>query len=335
VKDLEPIQQWGILFVLLSIMVFIVNVYTSISHLIWATGFICGFILITYKILWPDILKAMEKAMEIDTEIAKDVSEMIREGDIKAGLEKVGESFSFLKGMSIKTTEDVTKLLKYTKRDSTYLLYFIVILHVVGWIGSLFGWMFIWGRLVIFWVGTGRITYGILNGPIYFFGIPIVFPFHGTFGLLIGSWLLYIAWSCLPMLVRRWDKCSGIHYIKGHEGRIIGRFHRNPYSMTGLRMISDDISLIICFPAECLNSNEDRLKRLWKTFRGIWPFYLDLDQLRIDKYIIVAHRDTIEEKDDYTNDDNHLKDQLVDSGHYFINGPTVYKVFLSGFGVKA
>jgi hypothetical protein len=254
----------------------------------------------------------------------------IREGDIEGALKGITEKSFFLHSLSVKTIKDVNKMLMLQKRDTTYLIYIGITLHIIGGIGMLFGWMFLWDIITRFWSGLGRISYNVFNEPIYFLGVPIVFPFSGTIGLLFGSWLLYIGWSLLPRLGIKLDELTDIHYLKNHEGLIIGRFWGKGVFLTGSRMV-DDVMMITCTPSEKLNGNEVRLRRLWKNLRCWWPFYIDVEQIHVDKYIVIAPNDGIEPKENFANHDNQLKSELIDSGYFITSGPTIYKVFLSGF----
>jgi len=227
----------------------------------------------------------------------------------------------------VKTQDEVEEMSKKQKRDTEILIYFLVAVHIVGYVAAfVFAWYVIWGMVTGFWGRLAIIINKVLNGYIVTapYGVPVVFPFTGTCGLFIGTWLISLVWSSMRIISEKLGGFAGFYYIMDDNMNVRGRFFAAGQTLTGTHMVSDTVMCNVSTPAESIN--EPRFIAVWKMFKSWFPFYLG-NQVRVDKIVIFSTKDMFFPTENYANQHNQILGELYDTGYYYTSGPTIYKIY--------
>jgi hypothetical protein len=232
-----------------------------------------------------------------------------------------------LRGCKTKTEEEVEEMSRKQKKETETLLIGIIMLHVIGYLAyEILEWTWLWRVETRFWLGIVRVADSILNKSVVYLPghIPLIFPFRGTFGLFIGTWLLAVFWSVWRILGEKLGGFAGFYYIMDDKMQPVGKFFAAGATFTGTTMVDDAIMCNISTPAESIN--EPRIFAVWKMLKSWFPFYLG-NQIRTDKYVIYATRDMFFPVENYAQQHNQILGELFETGFYYTSGPQVYKIY--------
>jgi hypothetical protein len=232
-----------------------------------------------------------------------------------------------LEGCKVMTTAEVEELSRKQKKDTERLIIFLIMVNIIGYIAKeFFNWTVIWDILTRIYIGSLVIADRSLNDWIIRlpYGVPLVFPFSGTFGLIVGTWCISLMWSALRIINEKLGGFAGFYYILNDRMEPIGKFFAAGATLTGTHMVDDTIMCNVSTPSDSIN--EPRFFSVWKMFRSWFPFYLG-NQIRVDKIVIFATRDMFFPMENYAQQHNQVLGELFDTGFFFVSGPTIYKIY--------